>query len=256
MYKNYFLKICKNSKMSIADKYTTRISKDNKRKSDKKKSIANGGGPIGKIFIFLIKDIFVDSLLVGFYNMVIDIFSEGFRFVDEMFFSDFKGLLAGKFKSKKGFCFEYTYIRYFMTVMLPPMGVFLARGISAWYNIIICGFLSLVYYFPGLIYALIVIHNAPYANRYQEMKREKLKKAKESYGQKGSTESSPLVIFGVILLLGIAFLLISLGIDPREKSVETFDNLVVYLQPYLFGTGGRTGMSGYGSGYGSTSRFY
>ena len=223
--------------MSMTDKYTDRISKDNKRKSDKNKSNANGGGPIGKIFIFIIKDILVDSLLVGFYNMTLDIFSDGFNFVDEMFFSDFKGLLAGKFKSKKGFCFEYTYLRYFMTIMIPPMGVFLARGISAWYNIIICAFLSLVHYFPGLIYAFIVIHNAPYANRYQAMKREKLKNAKKSFGQKGNIESSPLVIFGAILLLGIALFLISLGIDPAQKSVESFDNLVVYLQPFLSGSG-------------------
>jgi uncharacterized membrane protein YqaE (UPF0057 family) len=223
--------------MSITDKYTNRISKDSKRKADRDKSIANGSGPIGKIFVFLIKDILVDALLVGFYNLVLDIFSDGFRYVDEIFFSDFKGFLAGKFESKKGFCFEYTYIRYFMTIMIPPMGVFLSRGISAWYNIIICAFLSLVHYFPGLIYAFIVIHNAPYANRYQAMKREKLKKAKQSFGQKGDVESSPLVIFGAILLLGIALFLISLGIDPAQKSVASFDNLVVYLQPLISGSG-------------------
>jgi uncharacterized membrane protein YqaE (UPF0057 family) len=235
--------------MSDSNKYTDSLAKNKKKNENKKKSVANGGGPIGKIFIFLIKDIFIDGLLVGFYNTVIDIFNEGFAFVDEMFFSDFKGVLAGKFKSKKGMCFEYTYFRYFITIMIPPMGVFLARGVSAWYNIAICAFLCMIYYFPGLIYAFIVIHNAPYANRYQEMKRDKLKKAKEENGQTTDTDSSPLFFFGLAILLVCVSLFISLGVDPNEKVISSVDNLIEYFQPVLLGTqqmgvGGMGGMGG------------
>jgi uncharacterized membrane protein YqaE (UPF0057 family) len=154
-----------------------------------------------------------------------------------MFFSDFKGILAGKFKTKSGMCFEYTYFRYFMTIMIPPMGVFLARGITAWYNIIICAFLCMIYYFPGLIYAFIVIHNAPYATRYQEMKRDKLKKTKEAQGQTiTDTEASPLFFFGLTILLVIVALFISIGIDPNEKVISSFDNLVEYFYPFIVGS--------------------
>ena len=45
--------------MSITDKYTNRISKDKKRKSDRDKSNANGNGPIAKIFLFIIKEIII-----------------------------------------------------------------------------------------------------------------------------------------------------------------------------------------------------
>ena len=44
------------------------------------------------------------------------------------------------------------------TILLPPMGVFMEFGITAWINIIICGMLTLLFYFPGLIYALILIY--------------------------------------------------------------------------------------------------
>ena len=223
--------------MADSNKYKESLARNKKKAEDKRKSVANGGGPIGKIFMFLIKDIFIDGLLIGFYNTTIDIFNEGFAFVDEMFFSDFKGVLAGKFKSKKGMCFEYTYFRYFMTIMIPPMGVFLARGLSAWYNIIICAFLSLIYYFPGLIYALIVIQSAPYANKYQEMKRNKLKNAKEENGQTvEDTEASPLFFLGLTILLVCVALFISLGIDPNEKKINGLDNLIEYFQPILIGT--------------------
>jgi uncharacterized membrane protein YqaE (UPF0057 family) len=221
--------------MSDNNKYTESLAKNKKKNEDKKKSVANGGGPIGKIFIFLIKDIFIDGLLIGFYNTAIDIFNEGFAFVDEMFFSDFKGVLAGKFKSKKGTCFEYTYFRYFITIMLPPMGVFLARGLAAWYNIAICAFLCMIYYFPGLIYALIVIQSAPYANRYQEMKRDKLKKAKEEQGKTTDTEATPLFFFGLAILIVCVGLYVSLGVDPNEKPISSLDNLIEYFQPVLIG---------------------
>jgi uncharacterized membrane protein YqaE (UPF0057 family) len=214
-----------------SSKYTNRLDADKKRKEERKKSVANSGGPFAKIFIFLIKDIFIDVVLTTFYNMTIDIFSNAFDFVDKMFFSDFKGILAGRFKSKKGICIEYTYFRYFITIMIPPMGLFLARGISAWFNLLVCAILSFVHYFPGLIYALIVIQSAPYANRYQEMKREKLKKEKEALGPDSQKELTPMVIFGLTLLLIIIFMLISLGVDPNQKVIDSFNNVIQYMQP-------------------------
>jgi uncharacterized membrane protein YqaE (UPF0057 family) len=44
------------------------------------------------------------------------------------------------------------------TILLPPMGLFMEFGLTSWINIVICGILTMVYYFPGLIYALILIY--------------------------------------------------------------------------------------------------
>ncbi len=44
------------------------------------------------------------------------------------------------------------------TVVLPPLGLFMELGIKGWINILFCAFLTLFFYFPGLIYALIILY--------------------------------------------------------------------------------------------------
>ena len=44
------------------------------------------------------------------------------------------------------------------TVLLPPLGVFMRFGLNRWLDILITGGLSILYYFPGLIYGLILIY--------------------------------------------------------------------------------------------------
>jgi uncharacterized membrane protein YqaE (UPF0057 family) len=45
------------------------------------------------------------------------------------------------------------------TILCPPMGVFMDLGISGWLNIIICALLTLLFYLPGLCYALLIIYS-------------------------------------------------------------------------------------------------
>ena len=44
------------------------------------------------------------------------------------------------------------------TILCPPIGVFMEYGITGWFNILICGLLTLAFYFPGLIYGLILLY--------------------------------------------------------------------------------------------------
>ena len=44
------------------------------------------------------------------------------------------------------------------TIILPPLGVFMRFGLVNWMDILITGALSIIYYFPGLIYALVLIY--------------------------------------------------------------------------------------------------
>ena len=44
------------------------------------------------------------------------------------------------------------------TIILPPLGVFMELGIKGWLNILICALLTLLYYVPGLVYALILLY--------------------------------------------------------------------------------------------------
>jgi len=44
------------------------------------------------------------------------------------------------------------------TIICPPVGVFMKYGFTGWLNIIVCCLLTLMFYFPGLIYGLISIY--------------------------------------------------------------------------------------------------
>lgn len=43
------------------------------------------------------------------------------------------------------------------TILLPPLGVFMKFGLKSWEDILLSGMLTMIFYFPGLIYALIKI---------------------------------------------------------------------------------------------------
>lgn len=45
-----------------------------------------------------------------------------------------------------------------LTVLCPPIGVFMEYGLLGWFNILVCALLTLAFYFPGLIYALILLY--------------------------------------------------------------------------------------------------
>jgi len=44
------------------------------------------------------------------------------------------------------------------TVIFPPLGVFMEYGLSGWIQILISGMLTLLFYFPGLMYSLMCLY--------------------------------------------------------------------------------------------------
>ena len=45
------------------------------------------------------------------------------------------------------------------TILCPPMGVFMDMGLTGWLNIVVCCLLTLLFYIPGLLYALLIIYS-------------------------------------------------------------------------------------------------
>lgn len=45
-----------------------------------------------------------------------------------------------------------------MSILCPPLGIFMQYGLSYWLNIVICCLLTLMYYIPGLLYSLILLY--------------------------------------------------------------------------------------------------
>ena len=44
------------------------------------------------------------------------------------------------------------------TVIFPPLGVFMEYGLSGWIQILISGMLTLLFYFPGLVFSLMCLY--------------------------------------------------------------------------------------------------
>ena len=55
-------------------------------------------------------------------------------------------------------CIKPTMFHIIMMILCPPFALFMKYGfLRGWFFIIICGFLTYYYYFPGLIYACLHI---------------------------------------------------------------------------------------------------
>ena len=49
-----------------------------------------------------------------------------------------------------------SFVNIVSMIICPPLGVFMSYGLSGWFKILICCFLTIFYYFPGLLYALLI----------------------------------------------------------------------------------------------------
>ena len=55
-------------------------------------------------------------------------------------------------------CVKPTTLKILITMICPPLGLFLHLGIAGWFHIIVCTFLTIkLYYFPGFLYSIMHI---------------------------------------------------------------------------------------------------
>ena len=102
------------------------------------------------------------TIITGIIEIVLGLIRVVFNYTLDPIFSSFWG--HGK-NNKVGKCKKCFSTRagklpfgvIIGTILLPPLGVFMELGISGWINILVCVLLTLAFYFPGLIYALILL---------------------------------------------------------------------------------------------------
>jgi uncharacterized membrane protein YqaE (UPF0057 family) len=77
---------------------------------------------------------------------------------------DYKGKYWSNNRGKNGKCYvgengRVPFSVLMGTILMPPIGVFMSEGLTGWFHIFICSLLTLAFYFPGLLYALIMIYS-------------------------------------------------------------------------------------------------
>ena len=99
---------------------------------------------------------------MGLIEIVLGLIRVIFNYTLEPIFSSFWGHGKNNKVGKCKKCFstragKLPFSIIIGTILLPPLGVFMELGISGWINIVVCVLLTLAFYFPGLIYALILL---------------------------------------------------------------------------------------------------
>ena len=59
------------------------------------------------------------------------------------------------------------FFRYTMTVIMPPFGVMLGKGLYGWFNIFVCMLITYVNFLAGIIYAFVITSRNRYADQYE-----------------------------------------------------------------------------------------
>ena len=132
--------------------FKLRTTQDEKRKKFSALSIIWLILPVINLLIDTIYDF--GAIVLYFFRKV---FNEVYKFMvpDISLFFRGPGMRSGKIP-----CIKYDWFRYFILVLCPPAGVFMAMGLKGWFQILICCLASLFFYFPGLAYAIIVINRS------------------------------------------------------------------------------------------------
>lgn len=137
---------------------------EDKQRSEMKKEMQNSG--IIALIMMYVWDLFVE-VVVGFVFDIFDIMFFSFDYTYTQLFGNYTGVFPDA--EKYGMMFSYKTFRYIITLILPPVGVFMGKGMFGWFNIIVCLALCYVNYVAGIIYAFLVTADNRYADRYERV---------------------------------------------------------------------------------------
>ena len=144
----------------------------NKNWARKQKYVA-GGGSIAKLigrpgpvtgFIIGIVDVIVTLILKFFINLF-SICTQGFNWMYNFAFINFNGILPSSLTG--GAVVSLRFFRYIITVIMPPLGILMSKGLYGWFSVLVCIIITYVNYMAGIIYAFVITARNRYADQYE-----------------------------------------------------------------------------------------
>tara|TARA_B100000927_G_scaffold193578_1_gene156133 strand:- start:26 stop:673 length:648 start_codon:yes stop_codon:yes gene_type:complete len=132
-------------------------------------------GPV-TIVLFYILD-FIYQTVESLFYMFMNFSSVGFDYFYQFFYSAYGGFIPNT--EKFGYMISFRIPRYLITLLVPPLGVYLSKGLMGWFNIIITFILTYIHFFLGAIYAFVITHRNRYADRYEKVEYERLMAIRE-----------------------------------------------------------------------------
>lgn len=132
--------------------------------SDKLSNLIGRPGPLTGFVIGIIDIIVTLAVKLGV-NMF-TICKIAFEWIYNLIFGNFRGIIPTSITG--GTVISLKFFRYTMTVLMPPFGVLLSKGIYGWFNIIICMVITYVNFFAGIVYAFVITARNRYADQYEK----------------------------------------------------------------------------------------
>lgn len=164
---------------------------------DKLSSMAGRPGPITGLILSLF-DIAVTLFLKLTFNLL-KISTYAFEWVNNITFGNFAGIIPSSLK--KGKVISMKFFRYIMTVLMPPFGVLLSKGLYGWFNIIVCMIITYINFIAGIVYAFVITSRNRYADQYES--HELAKALNENPDSEAVADSKALMSsVGFVVLLG------------------------------------------------------
>ena len=189
--------------------YRRKLKRDERKKAEKA-GLLMGQGPITMFIVYLFD--FMIKLFLRFGELVMEFSSLGFGVVYDAFYGTYDGFIPNS--EKFGTVISLKYIRYFITLLIPPVGVFLSKGIYGWFNILICFILTYFHIFLGIVYAFVITFRNRYADRYEEVEYKRLTMIREYIKSCTGKEDAITDIKDATLMIGsiVIFILAVLGL--------------------------------------------
>ena len=146
-----------------------------KKNWERKEKIQNGDvdtltrlvgrpGPVTGIVLSLVD--MASTFCIRILLILLQITSIAFGWVNNLIFGNLKGIIPNEIK--KGAVVSLKWFRYAMTILMPPAGVFLSKGIYGWFNIIVCIVITYINFIAGIIYAFVITMRNRYADQYED----------------------------------------------------------------------------------------
>jgi uncharacterized membrane protein YqaE (UPF0057 family) len=132
-------------------------------------------GPLSIVIIAII-DLAI-TMAGNLISLIMDFSSSGFSFIYDMVYDTGTDLIPNS--EKFGQSLSMKPMRVIVTVLIPPLGIFLSKGLMGWFNILLCFVLMYINFFLGVIYALVVTYRNRYADRYELAEQNRIFMIKE-----------------------------------------------------------------------------
>ena len=187
-------------KVYVSKKHWARKTKVEKDKG--LSSIIGRPGPITGIALSIVDVIVYYFLKFSFY--IFDITTYAFNWVGNITFGNFLGIIPSSLK--KGKVISTKFFRYTITVLMPPFGIVLSKGLFGWFSVLVCILITYVNFIAGIIYAFVITSRNRYADQYESYQLKQFAN-NPIYKEADIDTSAFFSSGGFVILIGLIFVI-------------------------------------------------